>query len=274
MAAIEELDRVPTKIKPQEAKLAKPVIETFEGELDLKEYRDEYQAELRRVIDAKIRRPGDRHASGGDAGEGRRPDGGAAQEPRRRHAGKKRSRARRPAAPESRGHAEGREDREARRWRRCPLAKARRGRRRKARPWVREKWGQSPFLRADGWHGGQSSRSSAPAAPAQTRTARGPVPGPPHVRQQVVTPTCFVEVGAVQQPRRLRPGAAQQQGCRPDREPVGQLLDGPSAPSRRAPSCRACAAAPGRQAVDLLVQARDLVGGPKRRGPWIRTMVT
>jgi len=54
MAAIEELDRVPTKIKPQEAKLAKQVIETFEGELDLKEYRDEYQAELRRVIDAKI----------------------------------------------------------------------------------------------------------------------------------------------------------------------------------------------------------------------------
>lgn len=54
MATIEELDHVPTAIKAQEAKLAKQVIETFEGELDLKVYRDEYQAELRRVIDAKI----------------------------------------------------------------------------------------------------------------------------------------------------------------------------------------------------------------------------
>ena len=54
MATIEELDHVPTAIKAQEAKLAKQVIETFESELDLKVYRDEYQAELRRVIDAKI----------------------------------------------------------------------------------------------------------------------------------------------------------------------------------------------------------------------------
>ena len=35
-------------------KLARQVIGTFESELNMKEYRDEYQDELRRVIDAKI----------------------------------------------------------------------------------------------------------------------------------------------------------------------------------------------------------------------------
>jgi DNA end-binding protein Ku len=54
MENIEELDNVPAKIKPDEIKLAKQVIENFEGALDLREYRDEYQEELRRIIDAKI----------------------------------------------------------------------------------------------------------------------------------------------------------------------------------------------------------------------------
>ena len=54
MDQIEELDNVPAKIRPEEIKLAKQVIENFEGELDLREYRDEYQEELRRIIDAKI----------------------------------------------------------------------------------------------------------------------------------------------------------------------------------------------------------------------------
>jgi DNA end-binding protein Ku len=54
MSAIEELDRVPSKINPQEAGLARQVIETFESELDLRQYRDEYQAELRKLIDAKV----------------------------------------------------------------------------------------------------------------------------------------------------------------------------------------------------------------------------
>ena len=54
MSQIEELDRVPKTIKPAEALLAKQVIETFHSDLDLKVYRDDYQAELRRVIDAKI----------------------------------------------------------------------------------------------------------------------------------------------------------------------------------------------------------------------------
>jgi len=54
MEHIEELDNVPSKVKPEEIKLAKQVIGNFEGELDLREYRDEYQEELRRIIDAKI----------------------------------------------------------------------------------------------------------------------------------------------------------------------------------------------------------------------------
>jgi DNA end-binding protein Ku len=54
MDNIEELDSVPSKVKPDEIKLAKQVIENFEAELDLKEYRDEYQEELQRIIDAKI----------------------------------------------------------------------------------------------------------------------------------------------------------------------------------------------------------------------------
>ena len=52
---IEELKTVPAKIRPDEIKLAKQVIANFEtGELDLEEYKDEYQEELRRIIDAKI----------------------------------------------------------------------------------------------------------------------------------------------------------------------------------------------------------------------------
>jgi DNA end-binding protein Ku len=54
MDNIEELDNVPSKIKPDEIKLAKQVIENFEAELNLTEFRDEYQEELQRIIDAKI----------------------------------------------------------------------------------------------------------------------------------------------------------------------------------------------------------------------------
>jgi DNA end-binding protein Ku len=54
MSEIGELDRVPEAIKPQEAQLARQVIDTFESPLDLKVYKDEYQTELRRIIDAKI----------------------------------------------------------------------------------------------------------------------------------------------------------------------------------------------------------------------------
>jgi DNA end-binding protein Ku len=54
MGDIEELNTVATKVKPEEIKLAKQVIENFEGELNFEEYRDEYQEELQRIIDAKI----------------------------------------------------------------------------------------------------------------------------------------------------------------------------------------------------------------------------
>ena len=54
MAEIDELTTVATKVKPEEIKLAKQVIENFEGELNFEEYRDEYQEELQRIIDAKI----------------------------------------------------------------------------------------------------------------------------------------------------------------------------------------------------------------------------
>ena len=54
MGDIEELGDVPSKVKPDEIKLAKQVIENFEGAFELGEYRDEYQEELQRIIDAKI----------------------------------------------------------------------------------------------------------------------------------------------------------------------------------------------------------------------------
>jgi DNA end-binding protein Ku len=54
MSEVGELDLVPKSMKPEEVKLAKQVISTFESELNLKDYSDGYQTELRRVIDAKI----------------------------------------------------------------------------------------------------------------------------------------------------------------------------------------------------------------------------
>ena len=51
---IEELNSVPSKVKPEEMKLAKQVIATFESELNLKDYKDEYKEGLRQIIEAKI----------------------------------------------------------------------------------------------------------------------------------------------------------------------------------------------------------------------------
>jgi DNA end-binding protein Ku len=42
------------KVKPEEMKLAKQVIETFEQPLNLSDYKDEYREGLQRIIDAKI----------------------------------------------------------------------------------------------------------------------------------------------------------------------------------------------------------------------------
>jgi len=54
MSAIDELKSVPAKIKPDEVKLARQVISNFETGGDLTQYKDDYQDELRKMIDAKI----------------------------------------------------------------------------------------------------------------------------------------------------------------------------------------------------------------------------
>jgi len=54
MSDIDELKSVPSKIKPDELKLARQVIGNFEVGGDLTQYKDNYQEELRRIIDAKI----------------------------------------------------------------------------------------------------------------------------------------------------------------------------------------------------------------------------
>jgi DNA end-binding protein Ku len=51
---VEELGSVPEKVKPEEIKLARQVIQTFEQPLDLATYRDEYREGLQKIIDAKI----------------------------------------------------------------------------------------------------------------------------------------------------------------------------------------------------------------------------
>jgi DNA end-binding protein Ku len=51
---VEELAAVSSKVKPEEIKLARQVIETFEGPLNLSDYRDEYREGLQRIIEAKI----------------------------------------------------------------------------------------------------------------------------------------------------------------------------------------------------------------------------
>jgi DNA end-binding protein Ku len=54
MSAIDELKTVPSKIKPDEIRLARQVIGNFESEGDLTQYEDDYQIELRKIIEAKI----------------------------------------------------------------------------------------------------------------------------------------------------------------------------------------------------------------------------
>jgi DNA end-binding protein Ku len=52
--AVEELNSVPSKVKPEEIRLARQVIETFERPIDLATYKDEYREGLQEIIDAKI----------------------------------------------------------------------------------------------------------------------------------------------------------------------------------------------------------------------------
>ena len=52
--SVDELKTVPEKVKPEEMKLARQVIQTFEQPLNLANYKDEYREGLQRIIDAKI----------------------------------------------------------------------------------------------------------------------------------------------------------------------------------------------------------------------------
>src|SRR5438552_16696256 len=54
MEAIDELADMPATVKPDEVKLARQVMGTFEGDVDFESYRDDYQVGLREIIDAKI----------------------------------------------------------------------------------------------------------------------------------------------------------------------------------------------------------------------------
>jgi DNA end-binding protein Ku len=52
--SVEELNSVPASVKPEEMKLARQVIQTFEQPLNLADYKDEYRDGLQKIIDAKI----------------------------------------------------------------------------------------------------------------------------------------------------------------------------------------------------------------------------
>ena len=51
---VDELKAVTARVTSEDIKLAKQVIETFDGPLDLSDYKDEYRDGLQRIIDAKI----------------------------------------------------------------------------------------------------------------------------------------------------------------------------------------------------------------------------
>jgi DNA end-binding protein Ku len=51
---VEDLNSVISKVKPEEVKLARQIIESFEAPLDLATYKDEYQEGLKAIIDARI----------------------------------------------------------------------------------------------------------------------------------------------------------------------------------------------------------------------------
>jgi DNA end-binding protein Ku len=54
MDNIGELEDVPTKVKSEETTLAKRVMSGFEGDLDLREFRDTYEDALKKMIEAKV----------------------------------------------------------------------------------------------------------------------------------------------------------------------------------------------------------------------------
>jgi len=52
--SVDELNSVPASVRPEEIKLARQVIQTFEQPLNLADYKDEYREGLQRIIDAKV----------------------------------------------------------------------------------------------------------------------------------------------------------------------------------------------------------------------------
>jgi DNA end-binding protein Ku len=52
--AVDELNAVPVDVDAAQVKLARQVITAFDAPLDLANYRDEYRAQLQRIIDAKV----------------------------------------------------------------------------------------------------------------------------------------------------------------------------------------------------------------------------
>jgi DNA end-binding protein Ku len=52
--SVDELSSVPATVRPEEMKLARQVIKTFEQPLNLADYKDEYREGLQRIIDAKV----------------------------------------------------------------------------------------------------------------------------------------------------------------------------------------------------------------------------
>jgi DNA end-binding protein Ku len=62
--ALDDLQSVPAQVRPEEIKLARQVIDTFDAPLDLATYRDEYREGLQRIIDAKV--AGEEIVVGGD----------------------------------------------------------------------------------------------------------------------------------------------------------------------------------------------------------------
>jgi len=52
--SVDELNAVPATVRPEEMKLARQVIQTFEQPLNLADYKDEYREGLQRIIDAKV----------------------------------------------------------------------------------------------------------------------------------------------------------------------------------------------------------------------------
>ena len=91
MDNIEELDGVPSKVKPDEIKLAKQVIGNFEGELDLHRVQGRLSGRAAADHRREDRRRRGRGAGRGDAAEGGQSDGRAAPEPRSRQHSKKKS---------------------------------------------------------------------------------------------------------------------------------------------------------------------------------------